>query len=225
MGAKVSRAGRTLAHDRKALPTSVDGGNGEVLKAAAALFRTLGYETATTRELARRLGMRSASLYYHIGKKEDLLYGICVDSLERIRAVVDATTRAEPDPLERVRVLIRTHLATALADSDKHLTMLSELKSLSPRRRAKVVELRDAYEEVVRRVISQAQVAGALRTELRPKHLTFAVLNLLNWSIFWYRPGGGLGVDRLGEFLADLFINGARSRGDVPAPPGAATST
>jgi AcrR family transcriptional regulator len=190
-------------------------GSGELLASAARLFGTVGYGNATTRELARRLGVRSASLYYHIGKKEDLLYAICVDALERIRAVVAAAVDAEPDPIERVKVLIRTHLVTALADVDEHRTMLIELKSLTARRRAKVVELRDAYEELVRRTISGTQGAGAMRTDMRAKHLTLAVLNLLNWSIFWFQPGGGLTPERLADLLADLFVDGARDRGSA----------
>lgn len=191
---------------------SVDVGNGELLGAAAALFRKVGYEAATTRQLAHQLGVRSASLYYHVGKKEDILYAICVTSLEHVRRVVEAATAAEPDPLERVKVLIRTHLASSLAEFDKHTTMLAELKSLSSRRRLEVIEYRDAYEAVVRRVISQAQKSGLLRTDIQAKYLTFGLLNLLNWTIFWFRPGGSLSAERLGEILGDLFLDGARPR-------------
>lgn len=200
--------GRTRTQFRNL--SSLDVGNGQLLAAAAKLFRGAGYAGATTRNLANALGVRSPSLYYHIGKKEDLLYEICVDSLKRITAAVESAVRVERDPLDRVRALIRTHMAVALSDTDKHVTMLSELRSLSTRRRAKVIDLRDAYESVVRRVLSSAQRAGELRSDIRAKYLTLALLNLLNWPIFWYQPRAGLSPDQLASILAEVFLTGAR---------------
>lgn len=191
-------------------PLSADGtGRERLLSAAAALFRQTGYSASTTRQLARLLGIRSASLYYHIGKKEDLLYEICVDGLERIRTVVVAALASETDPLERIRLLVRIHVTTALADMDKHFSMLVEMKSLSPRRRRKVIDLRDQYESVVRGVIADGQAQGVLRPDIRAKHLSLALLNMLNWSIFWFRPDRQLTATELGEIFASLFIEGA----------------
>lgn len=201
---------------------TVDVGSGHLLGAAAGLFRGAGYAGATTRKLASALGVRSPSLYYHIGKKEDLLYEICVDSLRRITGAVRAAVDAESDPLGRVQALIRTHTRVALADTDKHVTMLVELRSLSPRRRATVVRLRDVYEGLVRRELGQAQRAGAIRSDVRPKYLALALLNLLNWSIFWYRPRAGMDPDGLAGLLAQVFLDGTRtarrslSRGSLP---------
>lgn len=196
-----------------ASPSRARGGtaNGQLLSAAATLFRSAGYTASTTRQLARSLGIQSASLYYHIGKKEDLLYEISVVCLDRLQRAVEAALAAQDDPVEAIGTLIRTHLRTALADTDAHLTMLLELRSLSPRRRTHVVALRDQYEKLVRRVIASGQAAGILRADVRAKHLALALLNLVNWSIFWYQPRRGLSAEALGVLLADLFLNGARS--------------
>ena len=191
---------------------TLDVGSGSLVGAAARLFRKSGYAGATTRQLARALGVRSPSLYFHIGKKEDLLYEICVDCLRRLTKLVTASVDAEHRPLARVRALIRTHIRVALADTDKHVTMLVELRSLAPRRRAAVVRLRDAYERLVRRKIQQAQRAGTIRADIPSKYLALALHNLLNWSIFWYQPGRGLDPDELAEVLAKVFLEGATRR-------------
>ena len=99
---------------------------------------------------------------------------------------------------------------TALADADKHITMLVELRSLSSRRRASVIRLRDAYERILRKEIRAAQRARVLRSDISSKYLALALLNLLNWSIFWYRPGSGLRPERLADVLTRLFLEGAR---------------
>lgn len=202
---------------RRAVPArtrdlaTVDVGSGPLLGMAAKLFRAAGYGGTTTRQLARELGVRSPSLYYHIGSKEDLLYAICVDSLRRITDAVTAAVDGQVDPLDRVRALIHTHICTALGEADKHITMLVELRSLSPRRRLEVVRLRDAYERLLRREIRAAQHANAIRSDISPKYLSLALLNLMNWTIFWYRPRAGLGPGGFADVLTLLFLGGAQA--------------
>jgi len=45
----------------------------KILHAAARLFCYKGYENVTTREIAKAVGINSASIYYHFPSKEDIL--------------------------------------------------------------------------------------------------------------------------------------------------------
>ncbi len=181
----------------------------QLRRGAAQLFWKKGYAATTIRELAESLGVQKASLYYHIDGKEDLLYDICVESLGNIRGAVVHALAEESDPLSRIRAMIRAHVASMLDDREKHATMLTELKALSPTRRAAVVELRDEYERLARAVISEAQEAGALRPEMSAKELQLGLFNLLNWTIFWYRPDGELSPEQLAGLLESLYLDGA----------------
>ena len=49
----------------------------EVLDAAATIFAEKGYAGASTRDIAERLGIRQASLYYYFPSKEAALAAIC----------------------------------------------------------------------------------------------------------------------------------------------------
>lgn len=183
----------------------------ELRRGAARLFWEKGYAATTIRELAELLGVQKASLYYHISGKEDLLYDICVESLGNIHGAVVEALAEESDELLRVRAMIRAHVTSMLEDREKHATMLTELKSLSPERREAVVGLRDDYERVSREVISEAQEAGVLRSDMSAKELHFGLFNLLNWTIFWYRTDGDLSPEQLAEKFESLFLDGALS--------------
>jgi AcrR family transcriptional regulator len=180
-----------------------------LLDAAAKLFWSKGYASTTTREIAALLGVQKASLYHHVSSKEDLLYEICVASLRNIRETVQAAVDAEDDPLERVRSLVRSHVAAMLVDQEKHSTMLTELRALTGNRRAEVVALRDTYEQLVRSVVDRAQRAGALRSDIPVKYLALSLLDLLNWAIFWFQGDGDLSPDGLAEQFITIFLNGA----------------
>ena len=185
-----------------------------MLKTAAALFSKKGYTATSTREIASVLRIQKASLYYHIESKEDLLYTICKSSLEQIRHDVETAVENVHDPLERTRTLIRAHVESMLRDQDKHSAALSEMRVLSAARFADVIALRDAYEELVRAILQQAQQAGALRTDIPVKYLCLHLLGLMNRVEVWYRPNGALSPGQLGEVLAVVFLTGAAA-----APP------
>lgn len=180
-----------------------------MLNAAAALFSKKGYAATSTREIAALLRIQKASLYYHIESKEDLLYSICKSSLEQIRQDVGAAVQNVPDPLERTRILVRTHIESMLRDQDRHSATLSEMRALSKERLAHVISLRDAYEELVRTVLQEAQNAGALRGDIPVKYLCLILLGMVNRVEVWYRHSGALSPGELGEILAVIFLTGA----------------
>jgi AcrR family transcriptional regulator len=188
-------------------PLSID----KLVEAAARLFRERGYAATTTRQLSGDLGIQRASLYHHISTKEDLLFEISIRSLTHIIDAVGAAIEAAP-PDQRIRALIRAHLATALADQDMHATMLIELNHLSTERRAAVVAKREAYEQLVEHEIAQARAVRLLRGDLSERQLTLALLNLLNWTIFWYKPDGADTPASLAGWMGDLFLLGASFR-------------
>lgn len=181
------------------------------MEAAAKLFRQQGYAATTTRQLSGDLGIQRASLYHHISTKEDLLFEISIRSLTQIIDAVSSAVDAAP-PDQRMRTLISAHLATALSGQDMHATMLIELDHLSSERRAAVVAKRAAYERLVGREVGQAQAAGLLRGDLSERQLTLALLNLLNWTIFWYRPDGADTPTSLAAWMGDVFLLGAEPR-------------
>ncbi|HEY4099202.1 MAG TPA: TetR/AcrR family transcriptional regulator [Baekduia sp.] len=180
-----------------------------LLALAARQFRVKGFHASTTRELSAALGIEKSSLYYHVSSKDDLLYRICVESLNRIQASVEEALADVDGPLERVDAMMSGHIAAMLEDRDLHATMLVELRALAGEQRDEVVGMRDRYEAIVRDTVAQAQEAGVLTAVFTTHELTLALLNLLNWTIFWYSPDGVDGADRIDELFRTVFLQGA----------------
>jgi AcrR family transcriptional regulator len=188
----------------------------EILAVAADLFWQNGYNATTMSELAAALGLRKASLYHHIEGKETLLYELSLDSVARITRAVQEVSEPDSDPTSQLRTLVKAHLVTALSDRSKHATMLTELRSLTTNERSRISELRDAYDQLVEQVIRDGQRSGAFRTDIPPQLLRLALLNMLNWTIFWFRADGQTSMEQLGDIFATLFIEGAGTSADHP---------
>lgn len=183
-----------------------------ITSVAAALFREKGFAATSTRELSDRLGIQNSSLYHHIRSKDDLLYSISMESVKRmvdtLDAVVAESSYASAPAAERLQRVITAHLTAAIADRDMHATMLSEMRALPTERRAEVIDARAHYEQQVRGIIADAQESGDLVADPSARYLTLALLNLLNWTIFWYDPQGELEVPELANILSTVYLRG-----------------
>ncbi len=198
----------TRGRRRNSTPTGGDTAE-RLLLSAARLFWQNGYAATSVRELSGQLGIQKASLYHHIQSKEGLLYELCVVSLGDIEAQARAVLDAEDDPLPRLRALILAHVNSMSQEREMHATMLTELRSLSPEHRLDVIRRRDAYELLVQSVLESCQEAGSVRTDISARLLARCLLNLLNWSIFWFDPAGKMSTQELAGVLASIFLEGA----------------
>ena len=175
----------------------------------AKLFAAKGYSETTTRELASAMDVTNGTFYYYFPTKEDLLRQICENALAEITAAATKAVDDAPAGIDAVTLLIHAHIGTVLASVQAHTTMLTELRALSGEHRESVIAARSRYEQLVRRVLIEAQVAGALDTKIEVEVLTLLLLNLLNWTIFWYRPEMKLSADEIADRMVTLFLRGA----------------
>lgn len=188
-------------------PSTAGTTNAKLLSTAAQLFWQKGFAATSTRELSDGLGIQKSSLYHHIRSKDDLLYRISMRSLDHIEQAVLAAI-ATSSGETRLKDVIRAHLQTALSDRDMHATMLTELRSMSAERRKEVLDRRDGYERILTEVVRAEQSAGLLRPELDTRLATLALLNLLNWTIFWFNEDGEQDIESLADFFFEIYTKG-----------------
>lgn len=178
-----------------------------LLENAAGLFVRKGYAATTTRELSELLGMEKASLYYHMNRKEDLLYEICIETLAEVERCFNEVA-TEQDPVKRLVAMMHNYVDVSLRERSRHAAMLVEIRSLSEDRRNDVVRRRDANVDKMRSTVAEAMNAGQIRGHYSAKMLTLTLFNLMNWSIFWYQPEGEMSICDIGQMLTDVFLNG-----------------
>lgn len=189
-----------------------DSVSSRLLAEGAALFRQRGFGATTTREISAALGINKASLYYHVPSKEALLHDICMESLRRTKLALTEALAAQPDDINSITTLIHAHVGSMLTDFEMHATMLFEMRCLTGAFYENVRASRDEYEAMVLAVVVAAQQSGVLRSDLTAKRLTMGLLNLLNWTLSWWHPGGDLTPAGLSDVLSDIYLNGSLAR-------------
>ena len=190
-----------------------DNRRGELVRAAAQLFREKGFEGTTIRDIAGAVGMQSGSPFYHFANKHELLMAVMEEGLrlglERSRAVVEARGLTA---VERFRQLVRAHYGILHeTGSDFIPVMLYDWRSLPAAYRRRIVELKDRYDALWQATLDALHAEGRLGADARIARLM--ILGAINFSATWYRarPRGRAGVDldTLAAETSALFLREA----------------
>jgi AcrR family transcriptional regulator len=190
-----------------------DNRRGELVRAAAQLFREKGFEGTTIRDIAGAVGMQSGSPFYHFANKHELLMAVMEEGLrlglERSRAVIDAEGLTA---VERFRQLVRAHYGILHeTGSDFIPVMLYDWRSLPAPYRRRIVELKDRYDALWQATLDALHAEGRLGADARIARLM--ILGAINFSATWYRarPRGRAGVDldTLAAETSALFLREA----------------
>jgi AcrR family transcriptional regulator len=84
---------------------------------ALELFAEQGYEKTSLREIAERLGVTKAALYYHFKSKEDIVHSFTDDYFGQLDALVDWAREQPPGEQTRHQTLDR-YVGLVLASSE-----------------------------------------------------------------------------------------------------------
>lgn len=176
-----------------------------VLNAAAKLFAERGYAGTTMREVAKRVGLQAASLYYHYRSKEDLIEAVLAPGINAVaQSVRDALVLLPPDATARARIetAIVAHLTCVITYGDYALASRRVLGQVPVHVRRRLVVLRDSYSDLWLELLETARSSGELRDDVDLHLARTFILGALNSVLDWYRPDG----QPLGEIAAQFAI-------------------
>jgi AcrR family transcriptional regulator len=174
---------------------------GQILTAAAELFRARGYRATTLAHLAKSLGMSKATVYGHFRSKEDLLAAIFHRTMTLVEQGLAAIRARARPPAEQLREVIRYHVHTVVAERAFLTVFFSEEANLPARLQKDIVRRKARYDRTVAAIVARGVRTGSVRAP-EPRLLVLAVLGMSNWVYRWYHPNRAWDADR----IADAFI-------------------
>jgi AcrR family transcriptional regulator len=181
----------------------------EILRSLGLVLQERGLAGITMDEIARKLGMTKGSLYYYFEDKDDLLYQCHLRCIPvSMKALRKSRSKTLPPDI-RLRELLISHVR-GITDEVYGAVILTDLESISPRRRRRIVALRDAFERGVRGMIREGIEQGIFR-KVDIKLAGFAMLGAINWIPKWYDPRGRLSSVEIAEQFADFFVSALRA--------------
>lgn len=184
-----------------------------MIVSAACVFAARGYHGASTQNIADRLGMRQASLYYYFATKEAALEEVCAKGtagfLERARSIQTGDGTAAV----RLRRLLEAHVAPLANRSDYMVTFLNERKWFPRDSRRRIAGISRQIETVFEEVIHEGIAAGEFRADLDPRLAALGFLGMMNAVAAWHGREAAP-IDKIAAMLSGIALNGVLSAVD-----------
>jgi len=192
-----------------ALPAAVSavraGTREQILTATTSLFHERGFHGATMREIADRAGVESATIYYYFRGKQALLFTIMSETIADLLDSAQDALADTADPAECLRRFVANHVCFHAIRKPEAAISDSELDSLDPSFRVEIVNGRDTYELVLRRILEAGETSGAFSLP-DVGMVARAILSMATGVAVWYRPEGALSPEDIGDIYADLAL-------------------
>ena len=179
----------------------------EIYRVAANLIQEKGYDATSMNDIAKKLKLTKAGLYYYINGKRELLYSIIKFGMQQLEDQVLTPCRAIEDPEDRLKQMIERHTLMILVIGGSISILTDEIQSLTPANRKRIVVLKRGYMELVRETLQE------LRAQKKMKQLN---INITAMNIFavilgvarWYSPKKGWTSKKVSREVSKFVMGG-----------------
>jgi AcrR family transcriptional regulator len=166
------------------------------------------------RDIAADAGITIATLYFHCGTKEQLLFDVLEERIQQLLHGSEAAVAAAGATwTERLTAAIRFHVEFVAGGDEGATVSTSELRGLSGELRERHLATRDAYEHHLRDLVTGGIAAGAFAAV----DVTVVVAGIIGMCLTvarWYRPDGRLTVREVADEYVRFVL-----RALAPATP------
>lgn len=176
-----------------------------ILKAAAACFNEKGFSGTSLKDVANRLDLTDAALYYYVRNKEELVYQcylrageLGAEAMQRARA--DGTTG-----LEQARLYLSYHVEIMVGERGP-VAILSEIPSLDPEHRTEILEISRRHSREFEKMLERGITDGSVRP-CDVRMTGNAIMGAINWIPKWYHGDTATASDIITEF-PDVLTRG-----------------
>jgi len=182
---------------------------GRILEVSAQVFEEKGYDKASIKDIADRLGMSKPNLYHYFKGKNQILYIIIKTQIEPAIERLEKIMEKPIPPQEKMREAILAHFQAYKDNFPEMLVIFHEkIGSLQPRYYREIKKKYKNYTSLWLKIIREGVSKGIFRDDLDDKILVWAVLGMCNWVYKWGSINGRLSFGQIARTFHQLFLEG-----------------
>ena len=178
----------------------------KILNNAARLFAKNGYEKVSMEEIATKLKLNKATLYYYFKSKDEIFFTIQMQAIGQANDALEKVLDSNLGPKEKLREAIKSHVNIVTRDYITGTFRQRELV-LPHKLMIKVIAARNRFEKNFEKIVLEGVKQGIFQKE-NWKLAVLSILGALNAIPRWYSPRGKLSPEEIGETISAFVIKG-----------------
>jgi len=181
----------------------------EIIRVATEVINDKTFAQATMSDIAARLDLRDATLYYYFPNKQALAYECHVRSLERFEALLsDADGQAVPG-IEKVRALIRGLIDESVRNGPQ--LYIGDYSYLEPFQQEAIATTAKRMTSTLEAFVQEGMTDGSI-VDCDPQLVVQLLLGMLIWLARWTTEIRGLTADKLMNAIEAVSFRGLDRR-------------
>ncbi|MES2631325.1 MAG: TetR/AcrR family transcriptional regulator [Pseudomonadota bacterium] len=176
-----------------------------IMDCAASLFAKEGYPSAKMQDIAQACGATKSMLYHYFPTKEDLLFAMLTEHLQRVIQGLDEAVASAGTPRDKLMALVLAYTQKSAQSRRRHVIAMNDVKYLPKARQAPLLALQRQLTHSVSLLLRDLN-PGLPEDVYMP--YTMMLIGMLNWADFWYKPGGTMKPQELCDRMGRLFLKG-----------------
>lgn len=189
-----------------------------IVAAAVSLFAERGFDATSVNQVVARAGVAKGALYHHFESKDDLLYEVYRELVDRQLAGLIGILGRGLTPAGTLRALIADLVGTTATSAAEAKVFARESHRLGDANQARVREARRSIHDAFIELIRNGQATGDFGTVASPEMVTFTVFGVINELPVWYHPDGKKRPAELADELAALILTALAPTTDSGLP-------
>lgn len=185
------------------------GRRAQIIDVSTALFRDGGYQHTSVEDIADRIGFTKPAIYYYFKAKEDILFAIVDEIVERALERMKAIAETDQSPAAKMHNLLAENTRVILQNINANTVFYNERGLLSVEREQAIRERERQYTGLVRQIYVDGVQAGEF-FDVNPAVATNTLLGASIWTYRWFDPAGPLSIDDVAEQIATFVLRGFR---------------
>jgi TetR/AcrR family transcriptional regulator, cholesterol catabolism regulator len=181
----------------------------QLLQGIAELFFLNGYEKTAISDICAQLAISRPGLYYHFTNKQEMLFEIISDFLDKIIPELRANFNHKGNPEEKLRTFIRSSIQFFIEYPAQTKVVIYEIHSLEEKYARALDPKRQEYFGAIRNIIIEILKDSGIESD--PTVATFALIGTLNWVVQWYQPEGKIAPDALAKSIEELYLRALKA--------------
>ncbi|MEM7611285.1 MAG: TetR/AcrR family transcriptional regulator [Pseudomonadota bacterium] len=176
-----------------------------LLRAAARCFNEKGYSGTSLKDVADKLGLTDAAIYYYINGKQQLVYECYMRAADIGQRTMDEALAAGGDGFSIASTYLRLHVNAHCGDEGP-IAIMSEIPSLLPEHREEILsrsrEHSRRFESILERGIDDGSIV-----DCDVRMTGNAIMGAINWIPKWFH-GDSTTAKQVEQTFPDYLMRG-----------------